>query len=59
MTYRITWVLRGTRTASMLGIDEVVTSDDPYEVVLENAVYNAICAGVDVDAHECRVEVIE
>ena len=59
MRYRITWVVRGTQTAAALGIDETFRSDEPLEVVRENAEYNAICACVDIEKYDCVVDVIE
>lgn len=56
MTYRITWIERGTRNAAMLGLDETIESGDSVAEIRDAAIYAAECQGVDLERYECVVE---
>jgi hypothetical protein len=57
-TVRITYVVRGTDDAAMIGLDEVVQTDSTDEEIIENAEYHAACQGYDSDMYEVCVEVV-
>jgi hypothetical protein len=58
MRIRITWVVRDTNEAAMLGLDEIVEGDSLDDAVVA-AEYHGECQGIDLDRYGVVAEFID